>query len=280
MRSSLDTNTLPPDLAARFAALRAPSAPVSASPDTAPTSPSRDNKGNVDDFTARLARLETPVKGDKEGKVPVQVKTPDGSFGASKDDEDDAVTAFLLSTASSSPPPTNLSFSPTRSASYRHKLPLPSPSALDTLSGIEVQFIKRPSLGGPGFFGEDGGLGEGGEEEDLMRRMREEMEIEGRVKKRDQEGVGEWEKRMEGLKGVVPSAGGPSSSAVGGLRDAPPRDVGELEGAMKRRVKRREKKKQEGVSDEEETSSEKETTTEEDEKEEETDSEKGSEEER
>ncbi|GAA5884080.1 hypothetical protein JCM6882_002131 [Rhodosporidiobolus microsporus] len=266
MRSPLDTTPLPADLAARFAALRAPSSasPSGAPSDDAPTSPSSKDS---EDFAARLARLETPTRGDDARRVPVQVKTPDGGhFGGDKDDE--AVAAFLAA-ASSSPPPLHPSSPTCTTSSYRQKLPLPSPSALDTLSGIEVQFIRRPSLGGVGSLGEEEGLGEGGEEGDLLRRMQEEVDVEGRVRERDEAGVEGWEKRMEGLKGVVPGASSSTSSAPAGLQDGPPPDVGELERAVRRRERRRAKKGgRAGEEDEEETSSsEEETTTDEEDEE-------------
>jgi len=61
--------------------------------------------------------------------------------------------------------------------------------------------MRRPSLGavtGVSQFESE----EDSEEGELMRRMRDELDIEDSTRKRREEGVGEWEKRFEGLKGV------------------------------------------------------------------------------
>lgn len=89
MRSPLDTNALPPDLAARFAALRAPSSPPKPSSSSlpGPTSPCvhlqplRDHadawahrERQSESVEDRLRRLETPTKEEVERGVQVAVK--------------------------------------------------------------------------------------------------------------------------------------------------------------------------------------------------------------
>ncbi|GAA6011202.1 hypothetical protein JCM10207_005537 [Rhodosporidiobolus poonsookiae] len=267
MRAPVDTNALPPDLAARFAALRAPS-----SPPAPPTCSSKqDPEEETDALAARLARLETPRKGEQD-KVRVEVRTPPATWDGA---DEDPLAAFLRSSASSASAPfAGSSTSPSRPPwPPRTALPTPSSSALDTLSGIEVEFM-RPSFGAAvGDLGGEGGTT--GEEEELMRRMGEEAQLEERVRGRDEEGVGRWEKRLEGLRGVAFGSGGaagtvPTAGRGGGVEGAPP-ELGELERALRKQKKKRGKRTGEGSSDEDEdgeTSSEEEDSEEEDSEEE------------
>ncbi|GAA5853916.1 hypothetical protein JCM8547_008156 [Rhodosporidiobolus lusitaniae] len=274
MRAPVETNTLPPDLAARFAALRAPSAAVSSSS----RSPTSLPKSTDDDLAARLARLETPKKGD-ESRIQVGVRTPE----TRDKEEEDPLVKFL---ASSSPPSSLPPSSPSRLDTYHHRaLPVPSASALDTLSGIEIEFM-RPSLGST--VGDLGGEGGGeGEEDDLLKRMRDELELEGRTREREEEAVGEWEKRLEGLRGVVSNSSAATNElGRGRLEDGPPppTGLGKLEKALRRREKRREKRRGgeqwEETDSDEESDEEEETMSEEEEESTEDEEEEDSEEER
>ncbi|GAA5937270.1 hypothetical protein JCM10213_007180 [Rhodosporidiobolus nylandii] len=242
MRPPVETNTLPPDLAARFAALRG----ANVEPPT--SSPSKDTD---EDLARRLERLETPTKGEGSAKVRVEVRTPPAGL-SSKADEEDPISHFLSLPSSSPPPlPSHATRFDARPVGLPSLLSL-SRGAEEKASGVEVLFM-RPSLGAAVGDGAEGGAGE--EEGELMSRMKEEVELEERVRQRDEASAEGWEKRLAGLRGVVPSSTSSTSSAVPPpdvLKDAPPR-VDELEEAMRRRERRRRKKED---SDEETSSGE------------------------
>ncbi|GAA5987335.1 hypothetical protein JCM11641_002689 [Rhodosporidiobolus odoratus] len=252
MRAPVDTNSLPPALAARFAALRSTSNP--------PTSSSSRSGDTGDDILSRrLAQLETPTTDSRysvleegeEGRVEVEVKTPDGSFTTLRDPVEHFL-ATLPSSPSSSPSLARSSSPP------RQRQPLESgsrPSQDAVLSGIEVAFM-RPSFGAavgdlPGVRG-----GRGDEEDELVRRMRDEVELEGKVRRREEETAEEWEKRLERLKGVVPGSAAVREGT--GVPEGSPPGLGELERAVEKR-KRKERRKsgrEDGSSNEEDTDSE------------------------
>ncbi|BGP35774.1 hypothetical protein JCM10296v2_007626 [Rhodotorula toruloides] len=265
MKSPLDTNALPPDLAARFAALRAPSSPPK--PTSSPPGPTSSHFENVEQ---RLKRLETPTKEEVERGVQVAVKgVPvrrlsrrlSGMTEASDDEGDEAVQRFLAEAQAvpSSPPlPSPPSLEPSSPSSPRARagrtVPALGPSLLDTLSGVEVQFF-RPSLGPSTGDVAPSSFGIGREEDDLIRRLRDELKVEEKTNKRDEEGTKEWEKRMEGLRGV---AAGPARSA-GLTEDAlgVPPDLGELEKAVKRKQRKTRRRAADDSSEEsDDTSSE------------------------
>lgn len=134
-----------------------------------------------------------------------------------------------------SPPSLDPSSPSSPKARAGRTVPALSPSLLDTLSGVEVQFF-RPSLGASTGDVAPSSFGVGAEEDDLLRKLRDELSVEEKMRKRDEEGTKEWEKRMEGLKGV---AAGPARSAgpTGDVLGVPP-DLGELEKAVKRKQKK------------------------------------------
>jgi len=118
----------------------------------------------------------------------------------------------------------------------------------------------RPWLGAS--TGEDSSFPLANEEEDeLIKRMRDELRVEESTQKRSEVGVEEWEKRLEGLRGVVggrPRKWEEDERVSKSLGEAP--ELGELERELeKRRRKKREKKEDESEETEE---SEDETETE------------------
>ncbi|BGP52118.1 hypothetical protein JCM10450v2_008089 [Rhodotorula kratochvilovae] len=204
-------------------------------------------KDSADDLAARLARLHTPSKRDVERGVPVGMKgvglegalQTDGKEDdeverflreaaaqeeteALEDDADDLIRSILSAppapsdpTPSLPPPPSSAPSSPPL-ARARRSIPALSPSLLDTLSGVEVQFF-RPGLAA----GADVGVGgHEEEEEELMRRAGDEAALEARVQAR--EGAADatrgWEARLAGLGGVAPSA----SSSIARSAGMPP----------------------------------------------------------
>lgn len=136
------------------------------------------------------------------------------------------------------------------------------------MSGIEIEFIKRPSPQSS----TANNVVDSEEEDELFQRMRDELKVEEKESSRNRIGVEKWEERINGLKGVVPSsAGGGGGERIrttnDTLGDGPP-ELGELERELRRRKKREERRKK-GKSgknstseEEEEDSSETETETE------------------
>lgn len=123
-------------------------------------------------------------------------------------------------------------------ARARQSIPSLSPSLLDTLSGVEVQFF-RPSLGAA--TGDlDAGFEAGGEEEDLIRRLRDELKLEEKVNARNEASTSRWDQRLEHLKGVVAGGSAPAPERTGGIGTPP--DLGELERQLQRRRLRRERR--------------------------------------
>ncbi|GAA5873026.1 hypothetical protein JCM1840_007301 [Sporobolomyces johnsonii] len=199
MKPPLATNALPPDLAARFAALRAPHRP--------PQDGNREKEEGKDlDFDERLKKLEPP-----------RAEEPDPMVN---DAEDEAVARFLsLATPPSDPDPL-----------ARSRQPIPGFSALDTLSGIEIEFM-RPSLGSAvgdsSLHAEAGGTG-GGEADDLLRRMRDELAVEASTRRRADASAEGWEARMGALKGVAAAAGPTRREVEERERLGMPPELGEL----------------------------------------------------
>ncbi|GAA5908749.1 hypothetical protein JCM5296_005759, partial [Sporobolomyces johnsonii] len=200
MKPPLATNALPPDLAARFAALRAPSRP--------PQDGEREKEeGQSLDFDERLKKLEPPRAEESDPMVDDEA-------------EDEAVARFLsLATPPSDPDPFP-----------RSRQPIPGSSALDTLSGIEIEFM-RPSLGSAvGDFSLDAGAeaGTGGEADDLLRRMRDELAVEASTRRRAGASAERWEARLGALKGVAAAAGPTRREVEERERLGKPPELGEL----------------------------------------------------
>lgn len=141
---------------------------------------------------------------------------------------------------------------------------------------MEVQFF-RPSLGaatGDLDVADAKGFEAGSAEDDLIRRLRDELSLEEQVNSRNEASTSGWDARLEGLKGVV--AGGPVAAGQAGAIGTPP-DLCELERQLKKRQRKRDRRR--GATDddsdeEDETDS---TTTEEDDSDSEVDSEDKSE---
>lgn len=158
-------------------------------------------------------------------------------------------------------------------ARARQSIPSLSPSLLDTLSGVEVQFF-RPSLGaatGDLDVADAKRFEAGSAEDDLIRRLRDELNLEEKVNSRKGASTSGWAARLEGLKGVV--AGGPAGQA--GSIGTPP-DLGELERQLRKQQRKRDRRRGATAndSDEDDTDS---ATTEEDDSDSEVDSEDKSE---
>ncbi|GAA5997549.1 uncharacterized protein JCM10292_000924 [Rhodotorula paludigena] len=271
MRAPLETDALPSDLAARFAALRVPPAAPAAPAAPLPTSRSRDAALVDDELARRLARLSAPSKENVERGIKVEMSALELARSHEHDEADDEVERFLreqeaaersngdeiqavlsAKTPNREPSralPTAPTTPPARGARARQSLPALSPSLLDTLSGVEVQFF-RPSLAPDSLpLGLGGG---GGEEDDLMRRARDEVGVEETVRKREEQATERWAARMAELEGVVPSAGAAAtgSAAPQVLEEGRP-DVDDLEKALRRRERRRSRKAGRTGSDEE-----------------------------
>lgn len=140
---------------------------------------------------------------------------------------------------------------------------------------MEVQFF-RPSLGaatGDLDVADAKGFEAGSAEDDLIRRLRDELSLEEKVTSRNEAITSSWDARLEGLKDVV--AGGPVAAGQAGSIGTPP-DLGELERQLKKRQRKRDRRKgaTDDDSDEDDTDS---TTTEEDDSDREVDSEEKSE---
>lgn len=131
-------------------------------------------------------------------------------------------------------------------ARARQHIPTLSPSLLDTLSGVEVQFF-RPSLGantgdvdaGPS------GFEAGSQEDDLLRRLRDELKLEATVRARDDENAAGWDDRLNKLKEFKTTAGSVSTSTAAPVSRSEigtPPDLGDLEREVRRRQKREAKK--------------------------------------
>ncbi|GAA5871438.1 hypothetical protein JCM3774_005600 [Rhodotorula dairenensis] len=268
MRGPVDSSTLPPDLAARFAALQAPAAHT---PDTTPRSPTSPRNDVSDPLERRLEQLITPTKSQIERGVKVEMKglsPPTAGRRHSYGDQslpDDEVEQYLAGLDSTSTDneelivlPSPPSVQPVRApgARARQTIPSLSPSLLDTLSGVEVQFF-RPSLGAA--TGDvDADLEAGSEADDLIRRLRDELKLEEKVNSRNEANASRWEERLEGLKGVV-AGGARGPDRTGGIGTPP--DLGELERQLeKRRIKRqRDGENDDGTSEDGGTSTEEES---------------------
>lgn len=149
----------------------------------------------------------------------------------------------------------------------RKRLPPLSPSLLDTLSGVEIQFF-RPSRGAATGDVDPGpsGFEAGSQEDDLMRRLRDELKLEANVQAREEDAVAGFDARLQKLKEFSAVEGaarmargaeaGPGSGAeAGALPDiGQPPDLGELERPRRKREKRLKAGKGEG-SDSESTDS-------------------------
>ncbi|GAA5902520.1 uncharacterized protein JCM6883_001432 [Sporobolomyces salmoneus] len=266
MRSPpIETNSLSPDLAARLAALRSPSSVPSTSSKPPPT------QAPPVDLEARLRALEPPTEKEREKSVPIQTN------------DDEAVERFLkaleTSSSSSSSP---LQVPLTAKGREKEMLPTLTDSALDNLSGIEVEFMKpRPTASTS--FGEGVSLSFEleleGEEGDLLQRIRDELNLESRESRRNEEKVEGWEERMNKLRqggagGRISSSSTISTQKPTGLGEAP--GLGGLEKELLRRRKRRKEKRArkggESESEESETETESETESEQSTDEEEDDS--------
>jgi len=172
------------------------------------------------------------------------------------------VEKFLqsLSTGNLSPPPPP-PLAEADPKGRRKPRPTLTTNSLDTLSGIEIDFMKRPTLEGNNNFTSfskdlDFDLG-GGEENELMRRMRDELDVEDRESKRNEKDVEKWEERIKGLKeGVtISSSTKDTSSVVNAERiggEVP--QLGELERELNRRKKKEEKRRGRKGSDSEDDS--------------------------
>ncbi|GAA5982774.1 hypothetical protein JCM10908_006779 [Rhodotorula pacifica] len=268
MRDPVDTTALPADLAARFAALRTPAA-SSADSDSAPASSrsptSPQNSDTHDLLERRLEQLSTPTKSQVESGVKVEMKgfspsstQPDRSSGDNSipDDEVERYLADLQTPPTDGddsitlPSPPSVQPSRVPLARARQSIPSLSPSLLDTLSGVEVQFF-RPSLGAATGDLDVGAKGfeAGSAEDDLIRRLRDELQLEDKVNSRNEASTSRWEDRLEGLKGVV--AGVPAATQPGGIGTPP--GLGELERQVKKRQKRRERRERRGSGDDSST---------------------------
>ncbi|GAA5842749.1 hypothetical protein JCM9279_003973 [Rhodotorula babjevae] len=255
----------PDTLTARLAALRAsalpaaPSASASSSPsESAPTSPTH-KEDDTAQLAERLARLRAPAGASASSsesssggaRVPVGFKRVDELEGSAREDDEPLfapraltfthlpASPFLLAALAKQPldlpsPPS----SPPLSRA-RRSIPALSPSLLDTLSGVEVQFfrpgLEDPTLSDSGAMGgaRAGWGGDDGEEEELIRRAREEGEVERRQgvadKAEDDAATSGWEARLAGLSGAgadAPSGGGGGGGARAPLGPgaAPPRE--------------------------------------------------------
>ncbi|GJN94189.1 hypothetical protein Rhopal_007263-T1 [Rhodotorula paludigena] len=258
MRTPLDTNALPSDLAARFAALRAP--PAAPAPPAATSPTSRGATSADDELTRRLAGLSAPSKENVERGIKVEISALGLARSHEHDEADAEVERFLReqeaaerSKSDKTPDESDheliQAVLSAKTPDREPSLPALSPSLLDTLSGVEVQFF-RPSLApDPLPLGLAGG---GGEEDELMRRAWDEVGVEDTVRKREEQATDRWAARMAELEGVVPSAGGVATGS------APPRvleegrpDVDDLEKALRRRERRRSRKAGRTGSDEE-----------------------------
>ncbi|GAA6058328.1 hypothetical protein JCM3770_003621 [Rhodotorula araucariae] len=230
MRDSASPSALPDTLAARLAALRTAAAPALL------PGPTRDSS---DELAARLARLHTPSKRDVERRVPIETKGVELAADKTRDDEverflreveaeqttanaagvDDDADKLIRSILSSSSAPSDSSFplppclqrapripSPPASpplARARQSIPALSPSLLDTLSGVEVQFF-RPALAGTTAVPDGHDYGYEDEEHELLRRAGDEAKLEARLLHGDDDGAGAWEARLAGLRQSSP----------------------------------------------------------------------------
>jgi len=120
----------------------------------------------------------------------------------------------------------------------------------------------RPWLGAS--TGEDSSFPLANEEEDeLIKRMRDELRVEESTQKRSEVGVEEWEKRLEGLRGVVggrPRKWEEDERILKSLGEAP--ELGELEKELEKRRRKKRVKKGSEEDCEETDESEEETETE------------------
>lgn len=123
--------------------------------------------------------------------------------------------------------------------------------------------MKRPTLEGTGSSTTFDSFG-GDEKDELMKRMRDELSVEGRENERNEDGMKRWEERMKGLRGVVPS--GSSKQKEGEARiekdlgDAP--QLGDLERELAKRKRKEEKKRKLGKVNSSSESEDSETETE------------------
>ncbi|KAM0749691.1 hypothetical protein T439DRAFT_381263 [Meredithblackwellia eburnea MCA 4105] len=176
------------ELERRLAALRAPKPTNNSASEIAeaPTPPAA---------KAALTSLEAP----KSFEEPPQVET--------KNISDDDVERYLASFSAPSTLPTTTPHPASNDdqglnaalASYESLAP-------SFTSAIEVTFLNPAKLAGPSRT-ED-------EDEQLVRMLRDELSIENAHGKDREARVSEWEKRMQGLEGVVPGSGGTTGAAV------------------------------------------------------------------
>ncbi|GAA5937382.1 hypothetical protein JCM3775_006597 [Rhodotorula graminis] len=280
-------------LAERLARLRAPAA--ASSPSSSGESSSAAAGPRVPVGFKGVDELDGSAHEDDEVERFLRRVEEEERVGAGEQlsEDDDLVKAILrsrsprsgpldrLPSPPSSPP---LARAPRRSIPSAARAASLSPSLLDTLSGVEVQFFRpgpgigddAPSpveagelalaLGGPA----GGRLSE--EEEELMRRVRDEGEVElrqGTADREDDEDTARgWEARLAGLggTGAAPSgrAGGGGGAAALGPGAAPAREgVDEVRRAARRRA-RKEKGRSGSGSEEEESEEETESSEEED----------------
>ncbi|GAA5939163.1 hypothetical protein JCM1841_003342 [Sporobolomyces salmonicolor] len=235
MKPPITTNALPPDLAARFAALRAPRRPSQ-------DEERSEGKGQSLDVDERLKRLEPPGTEEQRG---VNVEA------------NEAVARVLsLSTPSSRPP--SADSDPDSPARCRPPLPSLALSSVDTLSGLVIEYM-RPSLGSSvGDVSLDAGA-QGEEADDLLQRMRDEVVVEASTRRRADASADGWEARMGALKGV---AAEPTRREVEEReRLGTPPELGELARVMEKRCTRAKGTGGASETDSEEESDESETET-------------------
>jgi len=119
----------------------------------------------------------------------------------------------------------------------------------------------RPSLGAS--TGDSSFPLAGEEEDELIKRMRDELRVEESTQKRSEAGVDEWEKRLEGLRGVVegrPRKWEEDERIAKSLGEVP--ELGELEKELEKRRQKKRVKKGSEEDCEETDESEEETETE------------------
>ncbi|GAA5949583.1 hypothetical protein JCM21900_002459 [Sporobolomyces salmonicolor] len=254
MKPPLTTNSLPPDLAARFTALRGPRRPSQ-------DEERGEGKGPSLDFDERLKRLEPPRAEEQHG-VTVEgneaVRSSRSPVVRSEAERCVAVARVLSLSAPSSRPP---SADSDPDSPARPRLPLPSwaLSSEDTLSGVVVEFM-RPSLGSSvGDVSLDAGA-PGEEADDLLQRMRDELVVEASTRRRAEASADRWEARREALKGV---AAGPTRREVEEReRLGTPPELGELARVVEKRCRRAKGTGGASETDSEEESDESENETE------------------
>ncbi|GAA6023846.1 hypothetical protein JCM11491_006316 [Sporobolomyces phaffii] len=263
MTPPVEGSSLPPDLVARFAALRSPRTP--------PPAPAEKRD---QDLETRLKRLEPPTDEQVDKGIPIEINTADDD----DDDDDAAVERFLLATLSApraAAPP--LASDSRRRRDERTMTTMMSTEAFDSSSGIEIEFMRR-SAALPAFGGPIDADADDDDEDDLIRRMRDEVKVEANTSRRNEAGVETWQARINGLRGVVgdDNGGGGQGERIRGLEDAPPPGLGRLERELDRRKRKDEKKRSQRHDDDDDDSDSESDSESETETESERDSEDGS----